>query len=168
MILRFTKAETWIDNQPIFGNTELLASLNSNSQKPPDLADDVFIDRRLLHRSRLTLHVHETDRTVTASHHSQSIWMRHTGNVVDHRCASLKRRMHYSRLVGINRHRNPPGRNLTENRYQALQLFMLGRRDSPRARRFGTDIENIRPRFELLASMPDGTIDVTDQAISGK
>ena len=165
---RFTKTETGIKHDTIGLDARLKTACKLLLQIHANLGHHIDILRRLLHRTRLTPHVHDTHRAIAITYRRERFRMPQARNIIDHRCTGSQRRPHHRRFVGIHRNRHSPAGNALQQGQEATQFFRLRRRNGARTRGLGTDIENIRPRLELIPGMINRPLQITNQTIAGK
>ena len=97
-----TLTETGIKQQTIPRNAASDCGLRSGRKETLHLGKHVLIVGVLLHTQRLTLHVHQTYRTVTIRHGFHGSWHAQSIDVIDHRRTVRQRRTHDFGLIGIN------------------------------------------------------------------
>ena len=132
------------------------------------VADNVRVNRGLLHGQRLALHVHQAHAAVAGSNSLER--SRHTQRVdiVDHRCAGRQRRAHDFRLVGIDRNRDATALQRFEHRQQTGEFILERSRNRPRPRRLGPKIEHVGAGRDLMVGMGDGAFRIIGQPVAGK
>jgi hypothetical protein len=63
-----SEPETRVENKAIVGNPGCTADRHPFAEEGSNLSYDVVVSRCLLHRQRLTRHMHETHRAVAGGH----------------------------------------------------------------------------------------------------
>ena len=122
------------------------------------LGDDVVVLRRLLHRLRLALLVHEAHRGVARRDRLQRARAFPAADVVDQARAGLDGFAHERGLAGVDRDRHAAVCQRFEHRQHAAALFVERHRCGARPGRFTADVEDVRTLVDQRSRMRDCSV----------
>ena len=153
MVGGFSKAEPWIDGDPL----DLDAGRHGRCRPRPEEVADLFhnrgVRRMVLHRRRGSLHVHEDETGLRLGHRIRHFRiMPQCTNVVDDRRTGVQRPPRHFRLRRIHRDGNPdPTGQGCEHRQDTGQLNVQWNWLGAGARRLAPEVQQIGSfRFDLL------------------
>ncbi len=167
MLQRLTETKSWIDQNPLCSNPGLKQRLHALIQKDAHLVYDVDINRLNLHRTGLSLHVHDTERRRGVLDRFQCTRLPECGDVIDQIGARVECRFHHTGLDGVDRQGNPQPLQSRNHWNDTLQFFSLRNTCSPWPRRLTADIDQIRPLLHRTFGRPQRMVKSLT-AVAGK
>ena len=142
----FAKAEPRIEQHALPPDTGTRTGRKPLLQKVLDLGGHVFVMRIGLHRTRLSLHVHQTHRHTGRRGRLERTRLAQGTYVVDQRCARCRRGSHDLGLAGIDRNRQVDATtDRFDNRDHPVELLLFGNRIGSGPGRLAADIDQGSP-----------------------
>ncbi len=165
MLKTFAEADTRVDHQTIFGNTGRQACLHTLEQEVAHFRNDVTIARIGLHRSRLTLHVHQTDGRLRLGSSLDCARLPQRTYVVDHAGAGANSSGHHGGFAGVDRERSlRAGCERLDDGHYAADFFFGIDTLRPRPRRLAADVDQAGALLDHAQRMRDGRFAVCEAA----
>ena len=123
----------------------------------------------LLHRARLTLHVHQADATRRVRrHHRQRTRPGQCAHIVDDVGAQIEGRLHHLGPAGVHRHRDAQSHGMAQHRQHPGQLFLQIRLTGTGAGGFTADVQQVSAVAQQLVAVRLGRVGAAVLAAVGK
>lgn len=142
MIDGLAEADAGIKHDPLARHARGERHVHPFGEERAHVIDDVVVVRVVLHRPRLTTHVHETHVAPAVGHERRHVGVAQSGDVVDERRARVERRLGHDGLHRVHGHARPGRRESLHDRHDAAAFLLGGHHGSARARRLPADVQD--------------------------
>ncbi len=145
MLEGLAEANSWINGDPVAGNTFLLGQRGSILQKFGYLGHDIPIFGPILHRARLPLHVHQDQSGTDVGDRFSHCRVSQRRNVIDDRGPGCERTSGNAGLGGVDRDPGSAGHQTGNDRENTSLLYLSVDRIGSWTRGLAAHINQIGP-----------------------